>query len=265
MTIMRRVLLLTLILFVALPGTAIAAFDDVTLTTDVVINVAGIDLNVSGSSAVVESITVNASDFSFTLQSGSSIQVTSPDRRELSTDASSQYVSVNVCDSSQSILKHESSAGGSVVVTVTPQASVCTDPGPSGSTSRRGTRSEQSEPSIGDLLARIAELKAQIAVLTGGGEAGPTCPRFIQNHGFGDVGGEVVDIQAFLRTQGHFTFPTNTGYYGPITEAAVSAFQSANAALILTPLGFTGPTGNWYEATRGQANVLSGCASAPSA
>ncbi|MEK7126074.1 MAG: hypothetical protein AAB835_01115, partial [Patescibacteria group bacterium] len=53
------------------PALAFAAADDVTLTTDTVLSVGGITLNVSGSSATVESITVNASDFSVTLSSGS--------------------------------------------------------------------------------------------------------------------------------------------------------------------------------------------------
>jgi peptidoglycan hydrolase-like protein with peptidoglycan-binding domain len=122
---MHKFLLITFALIVV-PISVSAAFNDVTLTTDVVINIAGINLNVSGSSAVVESITVNASDFSFVLQSGSSIQVTSTDRKVLSTDAAGQYIDANTCTASESALKHSSSVAGSVTITVTPQSATCT-------------------------------------------------------------------------------------------------------------------------------------------
>ena len=52
------------------PSLAFAAYNDVTLTTDTVLSVTGITLNVSGSSATIESITVNATDFSVSLPSG---------------------------------------------------------------------------------------------------------------------------------------------------------------------------------------------------
>lgn len=43
--------------------------------------------------------------------------------------------------------------------------------------------------------------------------------------GVGAQGQEVVKLQADLRVLGYFTYPTNTGYYGEITEKAVKAFQ----------------------------------------
>jgi hypothetical protein len=78
------------------PTFALAAFDDVTLATDTVLSVNGITLNVSGSSAVVESITVNATDFAVTLQSGSVFQVTAPPRTIHSTLTVSQAISAIV-------------------------------------------------------------------------------------------------------------------------------------------------------------------------
>ncbi|KKT14136.1 MAG: hypothetical protein UV94_C0023G0008 [Parcubacteria group bacterium GW2011_GWC1_43_30] len=47
---------------------AFAAYDDVSLTTDTVLSVNGITLNVSGSSAVIESIAVGGTTFTVTLQ-----------------------------------------------------------------------------------------------------------------------------------------------------------------------------------------------------
>ena len=51
--------------------TASAAYNDVTLTTATVLSVGGIEVDISGSSAVIQSITVNPTNFSFTLPSGS--------------------------------------------------------------------------------------------------------------------------------------------------------------------------------------------------
>ncbi|GAX90468.1 C40 family peptidase [Effusibacillus lacus] len=42
-------------------------------------------------------------------------------------------------------------------------------------------------------------------------------------------GQEVATLQQDLRILGYFKYPTNTGYYGEITEAAVKAFQKDNA------------------------------------
>lgn len=41
-------------------------------------------------------------------------------------------------------------------------------------------------------------------------------------------GSDVVLLQQFLKEKGYFTFPRNTGYFGPYTFAAVKKFQKAN-------------------------------------
>lgn len=57
--------------------------------------------------------------------------------------------------------------------------------------------------------------------------------------GEGMSGPAVVELQARLRAEGFFTFPTNTGYFGPITKAAVEAYQRAHGIPFIT--GFVGP------------------------
>jgi peptidoglycan hydrolase-like protein with peptidoglycan-binding domain len=49
---------------------------------------------------------------------------------------------------------------------------------------------------------------------------------------------EVRELQEQLRAAGFFTFPTSTGYFGPITLEAVRAFQAANG---IPTTGFVGP------------------------
>jgi len=119
------------------PSFAFAAATDVTLTTDTVLSVAGITLNISGSSASIESITVNAGNFSVTMLSGSSFQVTAPNLNRL-TASTLTGVSSDVCSASQSLLAYSPST--SVTVTITPSSTLCssTSSGGSGSTSSGG-------------------------------------------------------------------------------------------------------------------------------
>ncbi|MEX2437527.1 MAG: peptidoglycan-binding protein, partial [Candidatus Paceibacterota bacterium] len=126
---MKKLLILFLgVLF--LPNLTFAAFNDVTLTTDTVISVGGYTLNVSGSSAVVESIVIDTSSFSVTLSSGSSIQITSPTYQQLSVDVGT-FTTSNTCITNSSVLTL-SSSGASGTVVVTPQATICSTPVSSG-------------------------------------------------------------------------------------------------------------------------------------
>ncbi|MBI4065701.1 peptidoglycan-binding protein [Candidatus Kaiserbacteria bacterium] len=120
------------------PSFAFAAFDDVTLTTDTVLSVGGITLNVSGSSATIESITVNAGDFSVVLSSGSVFQVTAPGLERITADTLTGVAS-DVCNSSQSLLKYQPST--SVTVTISPSSTLCSSTSSGGSASTGGSSS----------------------------------------------------------------------------------------------------------------------------
>ncbi len=140
---MMKNLLIILASVLLLPSIAFAAFDDVTLTTDVVITIDGINLDISGSSAEVKSITVNAANFTFVLLNGGSLQVTSSDRRRLITDADSgKYVELITCDSSDSILKHSStlarSGSAPVTITITVSSDTCSSSSSSSSSGGGG-------------------------------------------------------------------------------------------------------------------------------
>ena len=119
-----------------LPTLVFAAFDDVTLTTDTILSVGGYTLNVTGSSAVVQSIVVNDSNFSVTLSSGSSIQITSPTYQQLSVDVDT-FTTSNNCADNTSVLTLASS-GPSGTVTVTPTATICSTPASSGDSGNGG-------------------------------------------------------------------------------------------------------------------------------
>ncbi|MEO6536233.1 MAG: peptidoglycan-binding protein [Candidatus Paceibacterota bacterium] len=80
----------------------------------------------------------------------------------------------------------------------------------------------------------------------GGGVAVPTTPSTSSNLALiitrqlslGATGADVSALQQFLKNLGFYTFPTITGYFGPVTAQAVSAFQSAHG---LAPVGEVGP------------------------
>jgi len=61
---------------------------------------------------------------------------------------------------------------------------------------------------------------------------------FTDRLAFGSKGEEVVELQRTLRSLGYFTYTTNTGYYGSVTQSAVKAFQRARG---ISPIGIVGP------------------------
>jgi Putative peptidoglycan binding domain len=125
---MRRLFALVAIVVLSLPALAFAAFNDVTLTTDANILVGGYTLNVSGSSATIQSMVVNSGSFSVTLASGSSLTVSSPTLQQLSSDITSDVTS-NVCTGSASSISLAYSGGGAVSNVITPSATVCSGSG----------------------------------------------------------------------------------------------------------------------------------------
>ena len=98
-----------------LPVLTFAAFDDVSLTTDTVLSVNDITINVPGSTAVVDSITVSATTISFTLASGASIELTAPSRNVLA--VSTETDGTITCTSAQSKILY----GRGLNITVTRQ------------------------------------------------------------------------------------------------------------------------------------------------
>src|SRR3989338_873317 len=91
------------------PALAFAAYNAVALTTDVVLSGNGVTLNVSGTSAVIESMTVNATNFSITLPSGSTFQVTAPGLEQINARTATGQTSF-FCNNSQS--RSEERRGG---------------------------------------------------------------------------------------------------------------------------------------------------------
>jgi N-acetylmuramoyl-L-alanine amidase len=64
------------------------------------------------------------------------------------------------------------------------------------------------------------------------------------NFGFGMTSQDVMELQTRLKDEGFFT-STPTGYFGPLTQSAVMAYQSAHG---IPATGYVGPL------TRAQLN-----------
>lgn len=108
----------------SLPSLALAAYNDVSLVaTNAVLSVNSITLNISGSSATIESIVVNATTFVVTLQANSSFQVTAPGRNILATNQQSG-IAVDTCSSQESTLGYTASSS-EIIATITPSATLC--------------------------------------------------------------------------------------------------------------------------------------------
>ncbi len=237
-----------------LPVSTYAAGTDVTLTTDAIIQVGAHTLNVSGSSATLQSMTVNDNGtLGVTLASGSSINISSPDLYQLSVDTTSG-VTVT-CNSSASSLAITYS--GVSTVTITPSATKCVDaPIIPVATSHSGSSASAS-------TLRALGLSQLITPNTPGydGQVTPTvpgCPKgmvcspinsqttppslqgapasqsnapgtaiFTRNLTYKSTGSDVTTLQSILNREG-FLKVSPTGYYGPLTVSAVRAYQKAH-------------------------------------
>lgn len=111
---------------------ALAAYTDVSLgSSDTIINTAGINLTVSGTTASVDSITVGADSFEVIMSGSANIQVASSDRRTLTVSGAIGSATQSFsCTSAESTLTLSNPASGAqVTLTVTPGSSACVSGG----------------------------------------------------------------------------------------------------------------------------------------
>lgn len=229
-----KILLTFLFVLLAVPLVSFAAFNDVTLTTDAVINVASTNLNISGSSAVVESIVVGASSFDVVLQSGSSISITSSDRKTFTVSPSSgNFTSSGTCDSSSSNLTITST--GSITLTITPSVA-CSSSSTGGGSGGGGGVIQNALPNqpvprkqIIYPDGRIVYLDEQTVEKTQSSPQSFSFAPFKATLKRGMRNNDTKRLQELLAFDPS-VYPEGliTGYFGPLTEKAIQRFQSKN-------------------------------------
>jgi hypothetical protein len=262
-----------------LPSLCLAAYNDVTLTTSAVLSVGGYTLDVSGSSAAIQSITVNPSNFSVTLASGSSITISSPSLQQLSSDITSDVTS-NTCNGSASFIAISYSGGGTITDTITPSAALCSGSGSSGGsspasgggngapvgliTSATGvapvpvaSATSTSTVSSSTTVASTVSTPSTSAPIAASGSA----YEFLKNLVYRDTNLDVLKLQQYLNAHGFALAESGAGslgqetdYFGSLTYTALVNFQNAHASEILAPVGLTQGTGYFGPATRAFVN-----------
>ena len=127
---------------------------------------------------------------------------------------------------------------------------------------------EITDQELRDLLAQAKQALLNLAAQIGGENDYRSCSYvWTRDLGQGAQGADVMNLQKFLNMNANTRVALSgvgsagqeTSYYGPLTAAAVSKFQSKHASQILTPLSLTQPTGYFGGSSRAQSRVL--CAS----
>lgn len=279
-----------------LPTPATAAYDTVTFDALTTTSLWGIPLDLTiKSGSKVESMTVNATNLSFDMLSGSTITVTDTTRKNLVNSKSENVI----CTDQYSRVSISTFA--TETVTITPSSDTCGAPigggGGGGSTPPPPTDPEPeeetatttedevtedevevvedeveivedevvitkpiSEMTVTELKAEIVRIGALIAELQAellkmiGGEG-----QITMNLKLGDSNSEVELLQTWLSKDTE-VYPEGivSGWFGPLTKAAVIRFQEKYFDEVLAPWNFTAGTGYVGSTTRAQLNALYG-------
>src|SRR3989344_750982 len=99
-----------------------------------------------------------------------------------------------------------------------------------------GSANAQTNPTVQDLLNKIAELQKQIVALQT--QKAAVTQELFTTLKQGDQGELVEQLQAFLAAEGFFKHPKITGYFGPVTAQSVKDFQKAHG---VSAVGKVGP------------------------
>lgn len=232
-----------------IPIAAMAAGNDVTLTTSAVIKAGGYTFNVSGSSAVIQSITVNTGNFTVTLASGSSITISQPSMNQITNDTASD-VTASECDGSASSLTLAHSGAGTVTNTISASPTVCSTaatPAPSAPPGGGGSSGGSISPAALTALLATSTVPGCPAGYSCAPEANASSSySFQRNLTVGSMGSDVKALQEWLNTNGYIVADSGPGSpgnetdnFGLATQAALAKFQKA--AGISPAVGYFGP------------------------
>ena len=262
------------------PVLAFAAYNYVTLTTDVVLSVNSVSINVSGSSATMETIAVGATSFTATLQAASAMTISAPNLSVTTEPAIGGITAV--CSSGVKTITIPAVTGANTV-TVVPSSTACTNdtsstssggggpvglvgsggggggsaspviPAPSTPPASTPSSSGLSTTQVDAILSLLSSFGADQATidnvkaaLNGKATTGTVTAAFARNLELGMTGADVKALQQWLNANGYRV--AGSGYGSPGNET--TRFGGATkAALIkfqkangITPaVGYFGP------------------------
>lgn len=155
---MKRLLLAGSIATLLLPSLAFAAYNDVSLTSNTVISVNSITLNVTGTASTIASITVDATNFTVSLEAGSTFKVNAPNGNNLAAlpAISSAFYT---CTATDTTLEYKD-VTTTQTVTVTPSASACT----AGQSSSGGSGSSGGGGGGGATVSTVAPITPVVSI-----------------------------------------------------------------------------------------------------
>src|SRR3989338_5959238 len=256
--------LTALLSFLIAPVLAFGALD-VSMGGSSVITVGGINLTVSDT-ATLDYITVNSDSFDVRLSPGSTITVSSADRKALAVTPTSGYTTANTCTSGASSITLDMPAthpGPYIVLTVTPSSSACdasSGGGSPGATSGGGGGGGGSVPTpVYTVIPGTTSSAASVASSASSASPGATVTQtttgqtttktistpsgititITKSLKVGSQNSEVRSLQQAL-AQDKTIYPEGlaTGYYGPATRNAIIRFQKKYG---IEPVGYVGP------------------------
>lgn len=237
---MRKVFT-TLLVSLVLPLIAFAAFNDVQFSSgmNMVITVAGSDLQFTTYDGNVQDFQVAAGSVTFTMAPGSTVSLSSADRKTFTYQVSKTIVTATCTDTASILgLSLASSQPNNETVVVTPTGNTCTIPGTSGGGGGGGGGSSESatpatpspapsvpampSPAVASVVATVpASSVAQLSPV-----AQLVSPVFNKDLQLGSKGDDVKRLQELLKSDKD-VYPEGqvTGYIGPLTKAAIIKFQ----------------------------------------
>lgn len=245
----------------------------VTLAPSTNLLVAGRELVISGTSAALESITVETNSFSISLASDSTLTLSSHDGVGYEISDSSNVVHAVVTCGIPSTLTLTATAGSTV--TITP-INTCTTTGTqkitTGSYPQRLTlppvQTTVLECAPGDRFSAVTGKPCSIDTIVPAPASPPTTIppttfQFTRDLMSGMTHVDVKKLQQFLNTHGAVVATSGGGslghettYFGEKTKQALIKYQELHAKDILTPLGLKKGTGKLGGKTRAYMNMF---------
>ena len=266
---MKKYLSIIVGLMLVIGALPVLAANEVTINPNVEISVSSYTLLVSGVAKIIDSLSVADSNFTVTLSPGATFSVTSADKRKFSYSVGTGITASTHCTGDSYVSFAASSASTAAAdVTVTPSTTETCDGTTTaatvtGSTSGGGGGGGGNNPnanifsSTQATTATVAQTTTTTTPATVSTPAPALTPATVltpatsSSYSFsaslklGSTGTDVTELQNRLTAEGVYAGPV-TGYFGPLTQSAVKAYQAKYG---IDQLGIVGP------ATRANLNA----------